>query len=39
MEGFEEIEKIQQMVNILKDIIDILLVSNVITLFAFFTKR
>lgn len=39
MEGFEEIEKIQQMVNILKNIIDILLVSNVITLFAFFTKR
>ncbi len=39
MEGLEEIERVYQAVNILKDIIDILIVSNVITLFAFFTKR
>lgn len=39
MDGIEEIEKIQQMITVLKDIIDILLISNIITLFAFFTKR
>jgi len=39
VENFEEIEKVYQAVNILKDIIDILILSNVITLFAFFTKK